>query len=271
VPAAAQVQLLDLLSAVSDDIRIARVGSDHERKPYKVKVILAINEDIEILLREKRLRKDLYYRVRFIQKFPDLKERLAPDRDPHHRYLRGMLASYRWKSQASIEDLCESAASLLSTQPCFFPLLDMETLDLLAHQEWEGNFRELERVAFDLFQEFDEAGHQTDGRLSRLHIERALKSGHSPASYNLPADAIDGMTAPERRKLDEIQKALRDTRFVIRKAMNAQEYIKARETLRTYLRKNVEKLDQDIKKDSRLIAFLTPNNRRTIKVSTDEF
>lgn len=62
---------------------------------FNVKVILAINEDIETLLREKRLRKDIYYRVRLIESFPSLKERL--EQDLEHKYLRGLLATYRWE------------------------------------------------------------------------------------------------------------------------------------------------------------------------------
>ena len=54
VSPAAQVQLLDLLSAVSDDIHIARIGADHKRSHYNVKVILAINEAIEALLKRNR-------------------------------------------------------------------------------------------------------------------------------------------------------------------------------------------------------------------------
>jgi DNA-binding NtrC family response regulator len=38
----------------------------------------------------------------------------------------------------------------------FFPIWQQDALSALAGQEWEGNFRELERVAFDLFHWYDD-------------------------------------------------------------------------------------------------------------------
>jgi hypothetical protein len=270
VPSAAQVQLLDVLSAVSDDIQIARVGADHKRSPYKVKVILAINEDIETLLREKRLRKDLYYRVRFIQTFPSLKERLAPDRDGHHRYLRGLLASYRWKSLRNIEELCRLDAGLRGMARSFFPIWQQDSLSALAGQEWEGNFRELERVAFDLFYWYDDFHEQDyyppigesddDSRkpqqIGKAQVEQVLKSWHAPASGNPPRDSADGMTTRKWKMLEGIQDALRESGFIIAKVLKSQPHFKSRPTLKAYLRDHVEQLAADVRTDSRLIQFL---------------
>jgi hypothetical protein len=256
VSPAAQVQLLDVLSAVSDEIQIARTGADHSRSPFKVKVILAINEDIEILLREKRLRKDLYYRIRFVQTFPSLKERLAPDRDPHHRYLRGMLASYRWKSLRTVQELCESDAGLYGMQRSFFPILRSEALSTLAKQEWEGNFRELERVAFDLFHRYDDFYEQDYYQIGKLEVENILKLWNVLASISPPIDSADGMTLRKLEMLQGIQDALRESRFIIDRVLKNQPYFLSRPTLKSYLLENFEQLSPDIKVQSRIIDFL---------------
>ncbi len=276
VPPAAQVQLLDVLSAVSDDIQIARVGAEHERRRYKVKVILAVNEDIETLLREKRLRKDLYYRVRFIQTFPSLKERLAPDRDRNHRYLRGMLASYRWKSLRNIEELLQLDAGLRGMARSFFPIWQQDALSVLAGQEWEGNFRELERVAFDLFYWYDDFHEQDyyprigesddDSRkpqqIGKAQVEDVLKSWHASASGDPPRDSADGMTTRKREMLEGIQDALRESNFKIANVLKIQPYILSRQTLKRYLRDHVEQLAADVRTDSRMIEFLALKEMR---------
>jgi hypothetical protein len=268
VSPAAQVQLLDVLSAVSDDIQIARTGADHRRRRYKVKVILALNEDIDTLLQENRLRRDLYYRVRFIQTFPSLKERLNPERDRDHRYLRGMLASYRWKSLRTIKELCQLDAGLRGIARSLFPEWKQEALSALAQQEWEGNFRELERVAYDVFYAYDY--HQGDyyphlsesddagqpQQIGRIHVENILRSWFVPASGNRLPSVGDGMAARKQEMLEGIQDALRDCGFIIERALKIQPYFRSRPTLRKYLRDHVGQLATDIRNDSRIVRFL---------------
>jgi transcriptional regulator with AAA-type ATPase domain len=270
VPAAGQVQLLDVLSAVSDDVYIARVGADHKRSQYNVKVILAINEDIDTLLQEKRLRKDLYYRIRFIQTFPLLKERLGPDRDPDHRYLRGLLASYRWKSLRNIEELCRLDDGLRGMGRSFFPVWQQDAISTLAGEEWDGNFRELERVAFDLFDWYDHfleqdyypANRQSDDDLRKpkqigtLQVNNVLKPWRALALGESLKDSVDGVTARKREKLESIQDALRESGFIIAKVLKSQPYFRSRPTLRTYLRDHRDQLAADVRGDSRMIRFL---------------
>jgi len=269
VSPAAQVQLLDVLSAVSDDIQIARTGADHRRSRYKVKVILALNEDVETLLRENRLRKDLYYRVRFIQTFPSLKERLAPGRDPDHRYLRGMLASYRWKSLRTVKELCQLHTGLLGMARSFFPEWKQDALSVLAQQEWEGNFRELERVAYDVFYRYDEY-HESDyyphvsgygdagqpQQIGKVHVEDSLRSWFVPASGKQQPGVGDARAALEQNMLEGVQGALRDCGFIIARVLKNQPYIRSRPTLRNYLRDHVGQLASDVRTDSRMVRFL---------------
>jgi hypothetical protein len=272
VPPFAQVQLLDVLNAVSDDIQIARVGAEHKRSNYRVKVILAINEDIGSLLHEKRLRKDLYYRVRFIQTFPALKERLSSDRDHQHRYLHGMMMSYRWKSLRTIEELCQLDVGLRGMVRSFFPLLRQEALSALARQDWDGNFRELERVAFDLFNWYDDRHEQNDYTrmgeadesqnpqyIGEPEVTNLLKTSHTWSSSNQQADGVDGMTRRKREMLDGIQDALRESGFIIETALKSQPYFRSRPTLLKYLRDNVEHLAADVRLDSRMIGFMDRN------------
>lgn len=250
VSLAAQVQLLDLLNAVSDDVQIARTGEDHERRYFNVKVILAINEDIESLMREKRLRKDIYYRVRLVAAFPSLKERL--DMDTGHRYLRGLLASYRWKSLRTIEQICHLEGGWIDMVPTFFPVFSLSALSVLAEQEWEGNFRELERVAFDLFYGCD---HQQQSTIIEdTHVKNVMSSWSALGRH---ADSIaDGMTEVERRKFNDIQQAIRKSGFVIAKILKNQPYFRSRPPLKKYLRDHIDKLADDIRSDSRMEKFL---------------
>lgn len=252
VSVASQVQLLDLLSAVSNDIHIARTGADHERRRFSVKVVLAINEDIDTLLREKRLRKDIYFRVRSVEAFPSLKERL--DRDVEHRYLRGLMASYRWKSLRTIDQLRHLEGGWGDMVPTFFSALLPEALSELASQDWEGNFRELERVAFDLYYECDYQ--QQSISIDRARVRHAVKSWHLTAPGVKTGNCIDGMSEAEQRKLNDIQQALRKSAFIISTVLKNQPYYLSRPPLKKYLQSYIDKLDEDIRGDSRMIRFL---------------
>jgi transcriptional regulator with PAS, ATPase and Fis domain len=71
----AQVQLLDLLNPTSNKINISRIGSN-DINTFNVKVILAINEEIHDLLKEKRIKTDVFYRIRNTHKLNSFNERL---------------------------------------------------------------------------------------------------------------------------------------------------------------------------------------------------
>lgn len=251
---AAQVQLLDVLNAVSDDVYIARTGEDHDRKRFNVKVVLAINEDLDTLLREKRLRKDIYYRVRLIESFPSLKERL--DQDFEYRYLRGLLATYRWKSLRTLDQFLCLEGGWCDMEQTFFPVFSQEALSELAIQEWEGNFRELERVAFDLFYGCDYQ--QLSQYFDKNRIVNSVKSWNLQIDGNLEKNSkTEGMTNVEQQKLNDIQQALRKSGFVIASVLKKQPYYRSRSPLKTYLRNHIDKLDKDIRSDSRMVRFLS--------------
>lgn len=259
VSTASQVQLLDLLSAVSDVIHIARTGEDHKRHRFNVKVILAINEDIDTLLRNGRLRKDVYFRVRTVEKFLSLKERL--DRDQEHRYLHGLLASYRWKSLRTIQQLSCLECGWQDMVPKFFPVFSLDALAELASHDWEGNFRELERVAFDIYYESDFL--QQSIIIDRARVTHAVTSWHATLPGGLAENISDGLNEMDRKKLNDIQQALRESNFVINRVLKRQPYYKSNKPLKSFLQSHTEILDKDILRDSRMVKFLTLEPKRT--------
>jgi transcriptional regulator with PAS, ATPase and Fis domain len=259
VSTASQVQLLDLLSAVSDVIHIARTGEDDERHRFNVKVILAINENIDTLLRCGRLRKDVYFRVRTVEKFLSLKERL--DRDLDHRYLRSLLVSYRWKSLRTIEQLCCLEGGWQDMVPTFFPEFSLDALTELASHDWEGNFRELERVAFDIYYETDYL--QQSIIIDRARVKHAVTSWHATLLGGLAENISDGLNKMERKKLNDIQQALRESDFIISGVLKRQPYYKSNKPLKSFLQSHADILDKDILSESRMIKFLKLEPERT--------
>lgn len=261
-PPSFQVQLLDILSAVSDRVDIAKIGEDHIRNECSVKIIIAINEDIDLLLAQRRLRKDILYRIRHIESFPSLKDRLK--KDIEYRYLRGLLTTYRWKSMRPININSYGKPDTINIDqidilPTFFPSFTVEALVELANQEWEGNFRELERVAFDLFYECD-----FKNKPSLIDNQRVIKIIDS-WFIQMPITAEDenksALDDPQRKKLKDIQDALRKSKFVISKFLNGQyqPYYKSRPPLKKYLDMHKDALDFDVLSDSRFVSFMKKN------------
>ena len=253
-PPSFQTQLLDVLSAVSDDIYIARVGADGVRKQFKVKIVIAINEEIESLLSQKRLRKDILYRVRHIESFPSLNNRLQRDKD--HRYLRGLLATYRWKSFNGCDLFMSKPLSVDVLSRCF-PTFTRSSLLELSNQNWEGNFRELERVAFDIFYECDflNGSNQIEPLSVRSIIDSWTKNITNSKSTEL---SNSDLSSSDLRKLKEIQSAILNCKFIFSKILNGehQSYYRSRPPLKKYLLENIHRLEPDILVDSRMKKFL---------------
>lgn len=156
-----QTQLLDLLDPVSNKICIRRIGGNKDIS-LNVKVILAINEPIELLLEAKRIRSDLYHRIRSIYKFPDLKI-LFQDNKKFDvlLFIKKILLVYRWKSMIILKsnDNFEEEFPSGLTDDSLFPKFDFQMLDdIRAKYDWPGNFRELEIFAFDLYWKVDRDG-----------------------------------------------------------------------------------------------------------------
>src|SRR5690606_101716 len=100
----AQTQMLDLLNATSNDVTVSRLGS-HSPETFNVKVILALNEPLEKLLEEGRIRHDLLHRVRSIVRLPTFKDRISAlvenERGQKTSFLKTLLKIYRYQWQES--------------------------------------------------------------------------------------------------------------------------------------------------------------------------
>ncbi len=254
-PITFQTQLLDLLSAVSNDVQVARIGDDNNRKRFNVRVVLAINEDISLLLEQNRLRKDILYRVRHIESYPPLKERL--EKDIENKYLKSLLYSYRWKSlePVSVNEIRNEKIEKLQT---YFPSFEKDALLALQKQSWEGNFRELERVAFDIFYELEK---NPSFEITAEQVRQVIHKWQSKITGPLLDSTKPNLNESEQQKLNAIQYALRKSGFVIKTVISGkdQAYYKARESLRKYLKENKDFLDKDILSDSRMIRFMRLN------------
>ena len=117
---AMQVKLLRVLQ----DRRIRRVGGTEESE-VNVRVLAATNQDLEQLVREKRFREDLYYRINVIQiLMPPLRDK----REDIPRLVRHFLQKYSavmGKKMAGVSD---------------------EAMQQFLDHAWPGNVRELENV-----------------------------------------------------------------------------------------------------------------------------
>jgi DNA-binding NtrC family response regulator len=115
-----QVRLLRVLQ----DRTLERVG-DSTTLPVDVRVVLATNLDLEIAVRERSFREDLYYRINVVTlEMPPLRQRKAdvPFLTEH------FLARFR----------AETGKKVLS--------VDRAAMDLLVRYHWPGNVRQLENV-----------------------------------------------------------------------------------------------------------------------------
>lgn len=117
LPAKAQVKLLRVLQ----DGEIEKIGRTDSQK-VDVRVIAATNKDLELEVKEKRFREDLYYRLNIIQlKIPSLRQK-----------------------KEDIPELLDFYISIYSNsfkRP--HPVFTDEAKEILTNYKWPGNIREL--------------------------------------------------------------------------------------------------------------------------------
>lgn len=124
-----QVKLLKVI----EDKRIRRIGSSKEI-PLNVRVIAALNENAEELLKKKILREDLYYRLSVVMfKLPDLIERKEDI-----EYLANFYIDYY------NHKLC-----------CNVKHISKDILLSFLNYSWPGNVRELRNVIEGIFNYID--------------------------------------------------------------------------------------------------------------------
>jgi DNA-binding NtrC family response regulator len=121
------------MTSSSTQVKLLRALQEREVRPLgqdtsvkvDVRVIAATNEDLDVMVKEKRFRNDLYYRLKVVSvEIPPLRER-REDILPLARIF--------------VNRYC----SLLEKEDCS---LDPESLDILVGYSWPGNVRELENA-----------------------------------------------------------------------------------------------------------------------------
>ncbi len=161
-PTEVQLQLLDLMRAVSDTVRVARMGEEDKHRSCRVRLILAINEPVESLVASKRFRQDLLFRIRHRMDVRPLSNRLGREAG----LLDRLWCLNRWRSNAAIEldaagrpqDDAQGDDPARAIYAALAPDLPHDARARLLAHGWPGNLREFERVCFDVLWEHDRTG-----------------------------------------------------------------------------------------------------------------
>ena len=166
---AMQVKLLRVLQ----ERRIRRVGGTEETE-VNVRVLAATNHDLEALVREKRFREDLYYRINVIQiQMPSLREK----REDIPRLVDHFVAKYSALMGKKVTGINDEARRFLQ------------------QHEWPGNVRELENVIERA------VALATGDVLGPADLSRDLGGG-ARAAKDLPAELSDAGIDLERQLED---------------------------------------------------------------------
>jgi transcriptional regulator with GAF, ATPase, and Fis domain len=119
------LDLQSRLLRVLEDGRVRRIGETHDRR-VDVRVIAATNRDLEVMVRERMFREDLFFRLSTVPiDVPPLRERKGDI---------SLLFSYY------IEYFCRQNQRRLLT-------VDTEAFGVIENYRWPGNVRELRNVA----------------------------------------------------------------------------------------------------------------------------
>jgi energy-coupling factor transporter ATP-binding protein EcfA2 len=233
-PPEIQLQLLDLMRAVSDNVRVSKIGDEANPGTYRVKLILATNEPVEKLRTEARLRVDLFYRVRTLIEVRPLRKRIIEEAE----LLESLWCLNRWRSNAPWigEGADDTPSRDRELRLAVAPALTSEARQVLSVHGWPGNLREFERVCFDVFWEYDRAsGLATDWADM---ICRAIGLDMVTEDESLPKSG-----SPDRATMDRLREAeqiLIDCQFTVRRAqpLLAKLKLKSYRTLKAFLTAN---------------------------------
>ena len=157
LPPPAQVRLLRVLQ----DGLVQRVGGERPLA-VNVRVIAATHQDLQAMIRDRRFREDLWYRLAvFPLQLPPLRERLGD--------IPALAAHF-----------AQRAAAKLGLAPC---LPAEDDIRLLCRYDWPGNIRELASV-------IERAAILGNGR--RLEVAKALGIGPDSPLAARPSPAVAG-------------------------------------------------------------------------------
>ncbi len=169
MPPSAQTKLLNVI----EEKKIFLVGSS---KPVNVdiRIIAATNADMEMLVREKKMRQDLYYRLgEFSITIPPLRERPA---------------DIQFFAAKFLEDAYDELKKPVGE-------ITEEALESLVHHSWPGNIRELKNV-------IKKAALFSSNKMINAQDLRTLIAGKSAEAVNpLDFNKPEGGTAEDALKI----------------------------------------------------------------------
>ncbi|UGU14414.1 sigma-54 dependent transcriptional regulator [Sinomicrobium kalidii] len=170
----ASPQVQNGLLRVLQEKEVTGVGA---RKPQKIelRVIAATNSDLRELVRHKKFREDLYYRLTVVEvNVPPLRERKADIPLLAEKYVRKYGVEYKDR--------------LLSLVP--------EAMDVLLRYHWPGNIRELENV-------IQRAVIMCDGQIELRDLPDTLKF-----KIDFPEDAFVSLAEMEKQYIHKVLRAV---------------------------------------------------------------
>lgn len=251
-----QTQLLDLVSANSDRVNLSRLGQENKPNSYQVKLILALNEQIEELIEKKKFRKDLFYRIRRIIDFPSLNEVLKPENNKARKgldrntYIQILLKIYQWRH-----------SMLFMGKKTFYPIetlfleINDEAIHKLGNNSWSGNFREFEMCAAEIIALAQKASQQIVDRplvelaISQLPSQRLNKDESQQGQLS----SIVGL----------VEQALLRENFVFTKAIShlAAYKIGSTTSLRNFIKEHFSELRPEIQDNSRIKKLIKTKDK----------
>lgn len=247
---ASQTQLLDLLSAISNDVWISKVGEDASKTKYDVKVVLAVNEPVSRLLAEGRLRRDLFHRIRDVVKFKSLNELFAEDRA--HALLTLILTLYRWKSFN--QPVFASDGKSMQALSQLFTVYEEGVIDKILCAPWPGNFRQLERFAWDLFFVLGDRTRVTNEIIDSLLKDEANRI---PASFIEAQQINNEQTAPTI--FSEVENIIKNNHFNLKASLPELGVYRLRtyNALKGFIRENRAQFSKGFLADSKITKIIT--------------
>ena len=273
-PIHVQTQLLDLLDPSTNKVTVSRISKKLQKKsdkgPYNVKVFIAVNEPIRELVKEKRLRKDLYHRINATIKFPSFNELLSNDNNEIRggltveKYLRKLIWIYRCKhpldrkrvndrnSRKGMPDIFFNniPTSYLNS---LFPKFEESVFDAIKENNWEGNFREFEKVIKIIFRmlETDKLKISITGEDIKEVINK----------IGLPQNNKTETNKTASDKVREVEAALRKNNFIFKNTVKEKTLIDYKvgdvKTLKKFIRENYDSFEY-IKEHKIIKKFMIP-------------
>ena len=168
------------LLRVLQENKIRRVGSTEEEEEIDVRIICATNRNLEEMVKEKKFREDLYYRLNVVEiQIPPLRERKEDI---------GILLHY------FLDEMCRENGRPPLT-------LSKEAYKILENYRWKGNIRELKNTVENMVVLSDSSIIEKDAIPN--YIVESSKSDIEEEEYPLDLTA-----ATEKLEIKNIKKAL---------------------------------------------------------------